>query len=158
MAPRANDVTYLEKQRKRAHTSTVCLAAGYMFTRGNHAAHLLKAFTRTQQKHMQSVRTHLLISCPQQILTRAKLTERLKCRSPISGSGNAHLKRRFRVFSNPLNVCVSGSISVMSCFFFFLIQCTLIKRRFTLFSLCRGARKRRKIRGTAELNILLGSS
>lgn len=58
------------------------------------------------------------------------------------------------VFNNPRNGCEVVSLWC-GVFFCLLIRCTLIKKCFSLFSLCRGAGKRGKIRGTVELNILL---
>ena len=102
----ANDVTYLGKQCKHAHTSMVYLAVGYMFTHGNPSTHLLKAFTHTHHIHTVCAPTSApLVPFPQQTLTLAKPTGRLKCLSPVSGSQIAHLKWWFGLFSNPHKGC-----------------------------------------------------
>lgn len=106
LPPRARDVTYLGKaKRKHAQTSTACSAVHTWTPRG----------TLSEGIHSHSTETHASARFRVSIDAHAKLTERLKCRS-------AHFRvteRSFRGFPNHL---MSASLGVYLCdvlFFFF---------------------------------------
>lgn len=127
----ANDVTYLEKWCKHVHPSAVWAVFSCWLHVHPWKPHLcVRAFPWC----MQHLHTHL---CIFHVYTQQILDERLKCRSAVSGSQVTHVK--LRLFSNPLNGCEQSLWCPV--FFCFLIQCRLINKCFSLFSLCRGDRR-----------------